>query len=582
MSEQEGNSEDHKPTSASDPTRAQKIMAGGDITQNVSHRSETNVFNQDETRKVLQCVVSGRSAVITEGGTCRMCQKWAHKDYLNFENQLCQTCEQNESVDKEKSYRDLVSEFLRDDHILDPIERDQLDKKASELGLSLDMKKKIEDEERKKDASSDEKMSPRDKSKFNRAYNCFFVEGNPKMAFSNIEGLQDAYPNNQEVGELYVLISVEADPARGLSFINRNPVFRADSPLKSIRMIELHESMGNENDASREERTALRGFGEHALVQAKALERLIDLFYNDKQEQYQADAVRAEAKNFKKPQPIDDPYLHFVQAYLDSFLGARKNLSPKNEHDLAKPYLLRKQRQLRKKTKSVEADAESIKQIEKLIGKVEALNKKLGSEKEEPQPPTVSKKVEATPQTELKKEAIHQKIPTNGHGKFTFKSGDTFEGVWRNGRIFNGKYQFSDGARYEGEFNEKGQFHGQGKFTHAKGTVEDGLWTNGKFAGALPPSDRTHIDPSLGGLAKKKKNRLLAVLLVTFFGPLGSYYISFKNGLLMTFLFFVAVFILFYLDTNSYIPESDVPTYLLGFWAYLIWDNFSAAAKTQK
>ena len=43
MNEKKGNSEAKKPISGSDPVHAQKIMAGGDITQNVSHHSETNV-----------------------------------------------------------------------------------------------------------------------------------------------------------------------------------------------------------------------------------------------------------------------------------------------------------------------------------------------------------------------------------------------------------------------------------------------------------------------------------------------------------------------------------------------------------
>ena len=278
----------------------------------------------------------------------------------------------------------MVTKFLGDDHVLDSEESIKLDEKADELGLSTLAKNQIESEERSKDAESmEEQMTPRDKSRYKRAHDAFLKLGDPKSAFSNIDGLQIAYPNNREVAELYVLIAVEADPAKGLSFINHSPIFRCDSAIKSIRLIELYESMGNDNEATNEERRALRGFRDNPLVHAKALERLIDLYYEDEQQQDQAKDVKAEAASFQKPEPTDDPYLHFVQAYLDNFLGDRESLAPLGDFDLAKPFLIRKQRQLKKKTNSVEADSESIQQIETLIDQVNVLNKKLEARKVE-------------------------------------------------------------------------------------------------------------------------------------------------------------------------------------------------------
>ena len=572
-----------KPVGSAPPTSAQKIMAGGDITQNVSHHSETKVYNQDETKQLKQCVVSGRNAVVTEGATCKSCEQWALNEYFNAERQICQSCLQEEFSEKENSYRSMVSEFLGDDHVLDPEERKKLDQKADELGLSTQVKNRIESEERSKDAESmGEQMTPRDKSRYKRALDAFLKKGDPKSAFSNIDGLQTAYPNSREVAELYVLIAVEADPAKGLSFINHSPIFRGDSAIKSIRLIELHESMGNENEASNEERSALRGFGDNPLVHAKALERLIDLYYEDEQQQDQAEDVKAEAATFNKPEPADDPYLHFVQAYLDNFLGNRESLAPLGEFDIAKPFLLRKQRQLKKKTKSVEADAESIAKIEKLIGQVNALNQKLEAQKAESKtapkqiPASVPKKKE-TPSDEIswnggtyKGEHSNGKPEGEGswnhsdgrsfqgswkngicvsgnlkfsdgsafkgqldaqgkflHGKNSYPVGDTFEGDFQNGIRSKGRYQFADGVRsYDGECNDKGQWHGQGKFTHANGSIQEGLWFEGKFQ-----EEPAQVTNSSGPVPPiQSKSKFLAFILSVVFGPFGLFYVSNKHA----------------------------------------------------
>jgi len=665
-----------KPASTSSPTSAQKIMAGGDITQNVSHHSETKVYNQDETKKMMQCVVSGRSAVTSEGAFCRSCNEWAHSDYFNLSRRICKNCEEQETGDKENIYRTMVAEFLGDDHILDPEERKKLDLKAEELGLASELRNRIESQERSKDVLSlDEQMTPRDKSKFKRAHDAFYKNGDPKAAFKYIDGLQDAYSKSKEVAELFSLIAVEVDPAKGLSFLNQSPFYRYDSALKSIRLIELHESMGNENDASNEERNALRIFGSDRLVQAKSLERLIDLYYEDQQEQDQADDVKMEAGNWQKPEPSDDPYVHFVQAYLENFLGERVNLVPKGDFDLATPFLLRKQRQLNEKVNSSITDLENIEKITKLIGQVEALNDKISKPKAaHGQAPRVMRGGDVLPvpekpingqgkftfksgdtfEGEWKNGGIfkgnyhyangvsryegeyNEKAQCHGQGKFTFKNGDTFEGEWENGKSIKGNYRFADGVRryegernekgqwhgqgkfwyggknvgdtfegewkngkaikgnyrfadgvrrYEGERNEKGQWHGQGKFTHANGNVREGLWTEGEFVGKQDP---VSSPPTITGnnegeeKPKKKKSRFLAVLLTFFFWPLGLFYISFKTGLLWTFLFFVAVVTLAVLLDQGVIADSDLGGYWLMIWAFLIWEAWSKTSKTQK
>jgi hypothetical protein len=98
-----------------------KILAGGDVTQNVSHHSETKVYHSDETKKMKTCVVSGRNKVVTEGATCRSCDGWALLEYV--EDGICKKCSKSQSGQQEDEYRTAVSETLIGDSIIDAEER---------------------------------------------------------------------------------------------------------------------------------------------------------------------------------------------------------------------------------------------------------------------------------------------------------------------------------------------------------------------------------------------------------------------------------------------------------------------------
>lgn len=51
----------------------------------------------------------------------------------------------------------------------------------------------------------------------------------------------------------------------------------------------------------------------------------------------------------------------------------------------------------------------------------------------------------------------------DGFGKSEFSNNCTFEGVYSKDKIVKGKFNFSDGTEYDGEFNNKIEFHGVGK-----------------------------------------------------------------------------------------------------------------------
>ena len=343
---QDGGELVEKPASTSSPTSANKSVAGRDLTQNVSHHSETNVYNQDETKKMMQCVVSGRSAVTSEGAFCRSCNEWAHSDYFNLSRRICKICEDQESGDKENIYRTMVAEFYGDDHKLDSEERKKLDLKAEELGLASELRSRIESQERSKDVLSlDEQMTPRDKLLFKNAQKSVFRNTGTEGALIKLEGLSKGFPNNAEIAHLFVLAAIEVNPKVGLEFLQNSSFFsRTDSVIKSIRKIELYERLNQEVEADNEERMGLHAFKDHPLFKAKSLERLIDTYLEGEQEEGQLELVLDESANWVSPLEDDDAYLHFVDAYLTFAIKNKDFLEPAIELVEAEYFCQRKLR----------------------------------------------------------------------------------------------------------------------------------------------------------------------------------------------------------------------------------------------
>lgn len=330
-----------EPSSASAMSGG-KILAGGDVTQNVSHHSETKVYHSDETKQMKTCVVSGRNAVVTEGATCRSCDGWALLEHV--EDGICKKCSKSQSGQQEDEYRTAVREALTGDKIIDAEERSQLDALAQKLGISGERAGFIEDEVRSAEAQEDDSLSPRDKLLFSQAQAALYRNADAGAALAKLEDLSQGYRNNAEIARAFVLAATEANPERGLEFLRVAPPFRHDSAHKSVRKIELHESLGQEREAANEERTALRAFGNDSLIKAKALERFIDLYLEGEQEESQLQAVKEEAANWTRPQADDDPYLHFVDAYLDFATQESQALEPKTEEVVALYFCQRKLR----------------------------------------------------------------------------------------------------------------------------------------------------------------------------------------------------------------------------------------------
>lgn len=71
----------------------------------------------------------------------------------------------------------------------------------------------------------------------------------------------------------------------------------------------------------------------------------------------------------------------------------------------------------------------------------------------------------------------------DGDGTFTFSSGCTYSGMWKDGKYCGqGKYQWPDGTSYEGEFVNNVP-HGQGTFTDCNSRLWSGNFHNGSGPG---------------------------------------------------------------------------------------------------
>jgi TPR repeat protein len=89
-----------------------KSIVGGD--QNISN---TSVYNQDETKSVRRCAVSGRQAEVTRGYVCPSCSLWVHGDHFDRATMRCDSCRQATSKQALGQFEAKVTQFLGDSQI---------------------------------------------------------------------------------------------------------------------------------------------------------------------------------------------------------------------------------------------------------------------------------------------------------------------------------------------------------------------------------------------------------------------------------------------------------------------------------
>jgi sulfatase modifying factor 1 len=106
-------------------------IIGGD--QNITH--STVVHNQDQTKQVRQCAVSGRHAEVVKGHVCPGCGLWVHQDYFDAALKRCDSCCKAERQRSSEQFDSKVQEFLADG-VITREELTELRAHGSRLGLS--------------------------------------------------------------------------------------------------------------------------------------------------------------------------------------------------------------------------------------------------------------------------------------------------------------------------------------------------------------------------------------------------------------------------------------------------------------
>ncbi|MGM9792501.1 MAG: MORN repeat-containing protein [Candidatus Cryptobacteroides sp.] len=66
----------------------------------------------------------------------------------------------------------------------------------------------------------------------------------------------------------------------------------------------------------------------------------------------------------------------------------------------------------------------------------------------------------------------------HGKGRMVWDNGQSFEGVFENGKRVEGTYSWPNGEKYTGHFRD-GKRNGFGKYFYANGDIYEGLWLDG-------------------------------------------------------------------------------------------------------
>ena len=210
-----------------------KILAGGDV--NISKTVQQNITNirQDDTKKIMTCVVSGRQDVISEGALCHICGQWAHKSHFYPKHKECEKCHTEKELNIKCEYRNLFEESIIDDDKIDSDERSVLQAVAKDLGLSQNEVEQIESEVRKKRQSRLFAIrSPEENIRIKKASKLLLKSCQYKQAYTELENLTKSLKKDLEVSNLYVLAAIAHNPKVAIEVLDRDPKYSVDTPKK--------------------------------------------------------------------------------------------------------------------------------------------------------------------------------------------------------------------------------------------------------------------------------------------------------------------------------------------------------------
>jgi hypothetical protein len=219
------------------------IIAGD---QNITH--STVVHNQDQTKEVRQCAVSGRQAEVTRGHVCPSCERWVHEDYYDRAQMCCDHCSTAQAKRSIEQFEGTVQQFLSDG-VINKEELIELRSLGDNLGLSLPEQDTIIaqfKQEKLRSTSTQRAMSLIDKTRWkavlraveNKVFSTDPVAGRVHM--DSLKALHKSYPEDQTMASLLVSILSEEmcnDPVQLLPEVERvlnASCFAHDTPRKYL------------------------------------------------------------------------------------------------------------------------------------------------------------------------------------------------------------------------------------------------------------------------------------------------------------------------------------------------------------
>lgn len=293
-----------------------KVMAGGDISQDFSQHHQTNVHHHDDTKEVMTCVVSGRKDTVTEGAICGSCGKWAHKRHFDPKKGECEKCLETKSSSRRQEYETLFRDCISDDDKIDDEERSVLEEEAKRLGLSPADIAAIENRVRKKSESHLFSVrSPEEEIRFMKAKKALMKRFEVEKAYKEFKSLAGSLRKDREVIHYFLLAAIKHDPEEAIEILENNIHFKSDSPGKFFLKVMTLEQADRSAESSAELKKALYLYPYDSALKAKALERLVDLYLSDEQEDWQLSEMNKYAAQIDLPKNAEDPYVQFVNGY---------------------------------------------------------------------------------------------------------------------------------------------------------------------------------------------------------------------------------------------------------------------------
>ena len=219
-----------------------KSIVGGD--QNISN---TSIYNQDETKSVRKCAVSGRQAEVTRGYVCPSCSLWVHEDYFDRVKMRCESCRLAASNHTQKQFEEKVIYFLSDGQISRE-ELMELRTLGAQLGLSIsDQDTVVAKLKQRLTLNVPRGLSMLDKTKLKAAMHQLTATAEfDAVALANtwstLKVLHRSHPANVEIATLTVVGLAQALQGRGSvrqyreleEVLLHAEAFSADSPHKYL------------------------------------------------------------------------------------------------------------------------------------------------------------------------------------------------------------------------------------------------------------------------------------------------------------------------------------------------------------